>query len=119
MIDLREVPLPSDPSFPQIPRPPALPRLPGASPGPLSDRPPPASTKSTELFYRLAELQVTRPAIPLVIAGLLAAVAVLLATRLVILTGFESLLPESRRSVQELNRVAARTAGVSTLFIAL
>lgn len=35
------------------------------------------------------------------------------------LTGFESLLPESRPSVQELNRVAAKTAGVSTLFIVL
>lgn len=39
------------------------------------------------------------------------------ATRLKILTGFESLLPETRPSVVELNRVAAKTAGVSTLFV--
>ncbi|MCK6588330.1 MAG: MMPL family transporter, partial [Polyangiaceae bacterium] len=35
------------------------------------------------------------------------------------LTGFESLLPESRSSVVELNRVAERTAGVSTFFVVL
>nr|WP_240807613.1 MMPL family transporter [Polyangium spumosum] len=39
--------------------------------------------------------------------------------RLTIQTGFESLLPETRPSVQELHRVAARTAGISTLFIVL
>jgi hypothetical protein len=53
------------------------------------------------------------------IVAALTAVAVLLATRLTVLTGFESLLPQERPSVQELNRVAAKTAGVSTLFVVL
>lgn len=67
----------------------------------------------------LASLQVRRPAIPLLVAGVLTAIAVLFATHLQILTGFEYLLPHSRPSVQELDRVAAKTAGVSTLFIVL
>jgi len=53
------------------------------------------------------------------VAGLLTIVSLLLATRLRVLTGFESLLPETRPSVQELDRVAAKTAGVSTLFVVL
>ncbi|HLM74809.1 MAG TPA: hypothetical protein VK459_19005, partial [Polyangiaceae bacterium] len=60
-----------------------------------------------------------RPSIPLAIAGVLTLIAIALATRLHILTGFESLLPESRPSVLELNRVAERTAGVSTFFVVL
>lgn len=56
---------------------------------------------------------------PLLFAGLITLVSILLALRLEVLTGFESLLPESRPSVQELDRVAAKTAGVSTLFIVL
>ncbi|MDI1474997.1 MMPL family transporter [Polyangium sp. y55x31] len=56
---------------------------------------------------------------PLLVAAALTIVSVVLALRLTIQTGFESLLPSSRPSVQELHRVAARTAGVSTLFIVL
>jgi hypothetical protein len=62
---------------------------------------------------------VKRPSIPLFVAGVLTLISIALATRLHILTGFESLLPESRPSVLELNRVAERTAGVSTFFIVL
>ncbi|AUX42748.1 hypothetical protein SOCE26_041810 [Sorangium cellulosum] len=79
----------------------------------------PPPSKGGGFAARLAELQVNRPALPLLVAGLLTAVALFFATRLSVLTGFESLLPESRPSVQELDRVAARTAGVSTLFVVL
>jgi uncharacterized protein len=109
-----EVPLSSDPKPPEIPRPPALPRLEGEP-----EQAPPPSRLSTELAYRLADLQVRQPWIPLSIAGLLTVVALLFAAKLRVLTGFESLLPENRPSVIELNRVAAKTAGVSTLFILL
>ena len=80
---------------------------------------PPPSRRSSKLFHALATLQVQRPGIPLLVAALLTAIAVMFALRLKILTGFEHLIPESRPSVQELNRVAARTAGVSTLFVVL
>jgi predicted RND superfamily exporter protein len=62
---------------------------------------------------------VNRPAIPLVVAAVLTAIAVLCALRLKLFMGFDALLPENRPSVVELNRVAAKTAGVSTLFVAL
>lgn len=81
--------------------------------------PPPPSRASTGLFLALANLQVQRPAIPLAVAAILTVIAVLFALRLKILTGFEYLIPESRPSVIELKRVAARTAGVSTLFVVL
>ncbi len=80
---------------------------------------PPPSTSSTAFAYRLAELQVRRPAMPLVIAVLLTIVAVFFALKLRVQTGFEALLPETRPSVQELHRVAGRTAGVSTIFVVL
>ncbi len=80
---------------------------------------PPASRKSTAFAYRLARLQVERPFVPLAVAAALTIVATFLALRLRVLTGFEFLLPESRPSVQELNRVAAKTAGVSALFIVI
>ncbi|WP_434047866.1 MULTISPECIES: efflux RND transporter permease subunit [Sorangium] len=109
---------------PQMPPPPA----PRPSPSRDSSRdasretPPrvaPPSSKGGGLAARLAELQVNRPALPLLVTGLLTVVAIFLATRLSVLTGFESLLPASRPSVQELDRVAAKTAGVSTLFVVL
>ncbi len=80
---------------------------------------PPASTTTTAFAYKLAEFQVKRPAIPLITSLILTVVAVMFAMRLKVLTGFESLLPESRESVIELHRVAAKTAGVSTLFVVL
>jgi predicted RND superfamily exporter protein len=113
----REVHLKLDPRRPKIPRPPALPRIdldPGGSGGL-----PPSSTDRPGFADRLAELQVRRPAIPLLITAVLTVIALLFATRLRVLTGFESLLPENRPSVKELDRVAEKTAGVSTLFIVL
>ncbi|APR78568.1 RND superfamily protein [Minicystis rosea] len=53
------------------------------------------------------------------VVALLSACALALAARLELLMGFESLLPDARPSVQELRRVAARTSGVSTLFVVL
>ncbi|WP_437603281.1 efflux RND transporter permease subunit [Sorangium sp. So ce590] len=102
------------------------PQLPPAAPRPStspaqdpSPRAAPPSSKGGGFAARLAELQVNRPALPLLAAGLLTVIALFLATRLQVLTGFESLLPASRPSVQELDRVAAKTAGVSTLFVVL
>ena len=68
---------------------------------------------------RLAKLQVKRPIVPLLIAFALAAICGVLAMRLTVATGFEALLPEKRSSVKELDRVAKRTNGVSSLFIVL
>ena len=83
------------------------------------DAPPPPSRASSGFFLWLADFQVRRPWIPIAVAALLTLVSVGLALRLKVLTGFERLLPEDRPSVQELDRVAAKTAGVSTLFVVL
>lgn len=64
-------------------------------------------------------MQIERPFLPLLVAALLTLVSIFFALRLTIRTGFDALLPSSRPSVQELHRVAARTAGVSTLFVVL
>jgi hypothetical protein len=56
---------------------------------------------------------------PLLIAVVITAVSVFFALKLKLMTGFEALLPENRPSVIELHRVAAKTAGVSTLFVVL
>ncbi len=68
---------------------------------------------------RLALFQLAKPGRVLAAVGLLTVGALALAARLTILPGFEALLPDSRESVQELRRVAARTGGGSTLFIVL
>lgn len=68
---------------------------------------------------RLAHFQVRHPLAVLAAVGAVTVVAVWLALGLEVLTGFESLLPDDRPSVQELKRVAARTAGVSTMFVVL
>jgi len=67
----------------------------------------------------LARMQVRHPLAVLGCMGAITVVAVWLAFGLEVRTGFESLLPDDRPSVQELKRVAARTAGVSTLFVVL
>ncbi|MBI4952675.1 MAG: MMPL family transporter [Myxococcales bacterium] len=69
--------------------------------------------------HRVAGLQYRHPVPVLLAVAALTAVAILLASRLELLTGFENLLPEDRKSVGELRRVAAHTAGVSTLFVVL
>lgn len=75
--------------------------------------------RGAQLRDQLSALQVRRPLVPLGVAALITALAVVSALRLRVMTGFEALLPESRASVQELKRVAARTSGVSTLFVML
>ena len=60
-----------------------------------------------------------RPAIPLVIAAVITVGSVVFALRLMLFMRIDALLPENRPSVQELARVAQKTAGVSTLFVAL
>ncbi len=105
----------SSPSTPPIPTPtPSAPRV-----GGRPSTPPPPSRKSTAFAYWLAHLQVNRPSIPLLVAGLITLVAIALATKLELRTGFASLLPETRASVIELDRVASKTSGVSTVFIVL
>ena len=68
---------------------------------------------------KLLRAQVHKPSIVLFLVALVTAASVLLALRLTVQTGFQAMLPETRKSVQELDRVAARTAGVSTIFIVL
>ena len=76
---------------------------------------------SRALFWleRLVRFQLDKPARVLAAAAMITVVALALAARLTIMPGFEALLPDSRPSVQELRRVAARTGGGSTLFIVL
>ncbi len=69
------------------------------------------------LLARMIGLQVDRPWWVLLFGLLLTVPAFLLARRLELHTGFESLLPEDKASVVELHRVGERTAGVSTLVI--
>jgi uncharacterized protein len=105
-------------SPPDIPRPPALPRLEPPPPSAREVAPPP-STVSTAFAYKLADFQVNRPGLPLLMAVLITAISIFFAKKLTINTGFEALLPENRPSVIELHRVAKQTAGVSTLFVVL
>jgi len=53
------------------------------------------------------------------VIGVVTAVCLALATRLRLITGFDTLLPESRPSVIELHRVEARTSSLSTIFVVL
>ena len=52
-------------------------------------------------------------------AALLVTLSLALASRLVVRPGFEALLPESRPSVLELNRVKEHTKGISSVFVVL
>jgi predicted RND superfamily exporter protein len=75
--------------------------------------------KTSSWAERLSHFQVRHPAAILATIGAVTVAAVVLAMGLEVRTGFESLLPDNRESVQELKRVASRTAGVSTLFVLL
>lgn len=86
---------------------------------PLDDEPPPASRQSSAWLQRLATLQLRRPFVVLLVALAFTIGSLALALRLEILTGFENLLPEERASVKELDRVAAKTSGVSMMFVVL
>jgi predicted RND superfamily exporter protein len=67
----------------------------------------------------LVDMQVRRPLVFLLFAVVVSIPAAMLAWRLELRTGFDSLLPENKPSVIELKRVAERTAGVSTLAIVI
>lgn len=70
-------------------------------------------------FAELRRLLVERPLTVLACVALATGASLLLATRLELRTGFDSLLPESRPSVKELRRVEKRTASLSTIFVVL
>ena len=65
----------------------------------------------------LARMQLGRPWLFLAFAAVLVSASVVLALRLRVQPGFEALLPASRPSVIELDRVKAKTSGVSAVFI--
>jgi uncharacterized protein len=71
------------------------------------------------LIARLVDLQVRRPFSFIVFAIALAIPSGILARHLELRTGFDSLLPENKMSVIELNRVAKRTPGVSALAVVI
>jgi predicted RND superfamily exporter protein len=70
-------------------------------------------------LQRLATFQVRSPWRVLALGALLSTLAALLASRLELRTRFDQLLPEHEPSVVELQRVAARTAGQSNVFVVL
>lgn len=121
-----------EPSF-QIPKAPAVPRgleglgreshPPDVPPPPISQDPEslgPPSSRTARFFWKLTDLQTRRSWMFLLFAVVTTALAVgYTGLRLEILAGFENLLPETRPSVQELNRVAAKTSGVSMMFVVL
>ena len=71
------------------------------------------------MLSRLTRWQSQRPWLFLVSGFALCAVATVGALQLRLQTGFESLLPESRASVQELKRVSKLTSGISTVYVVL
>ena len=85
----------------------------------MNDKPAGEASWLGRLFARVVAFQVDRPLIVVLIAVLLTIPSFLLARRLELRTGFESLLPENKASVKELERVGQRTAGVATLSIVI
>jgi predicted RND superfamily exporter protein len=75
--------------------------------------------RATSWGARFTHLQVRRSGLFLLVAFAFTVAASFYASRLRVQTGFDSLLPASKPSVQELKRVAAVTEGVSTLFVML
>jgi predicted exporter len=80
----------------------------------MHDRP-----ATTSRFERLIRFQIAHPGQVLFLAGVVTAIAIALATRLELLTGFDNLLPDTRPSVLELHRVAEKTSSLSTIFVVL
>lgn len=72
-----------------------------------------------DLFDRVATLQTKSPWLCLLAVLLVTVGLGFFGSKLTVITGFEHMLPDGRESVQELNRVSQRTAGVSTMFIVL
>lgn len=73
----------------------------------------------SDFWLRLARFQARSPWLVLMIVAIITTVLASLGSRLTVTTGFEHMLPDGRESVLELNRVAKRTAGVSTLFVVI
>jgi uncharacterized protein len=80
---------------------------------------PARESRARRFLDAICDLQVNRPQWVLLVSGALTALCLVLASRLELHTGFEYLLPQDRPSVRELQRVAKKTAGVSTLFVVL
>ncbi len=70
-------------------------------------------------FARLIRFQIAEPMVVLTVIGAVTVVSLMLAMKLKLVTGFDNLLPDSRPSVTELHRVAARTSSLSTIFVVL
>jgi uncharacterized protein len=81
--------------------------------------PPPVAVPASGWFDRLLRFQTARPLTVLALAGVVTAASLVLAARLQLLTGFDSLLPQSRPSVTELHRVSARISALSTIFVVI
>ncbi|MEO7091603.1 MAG: MMPL family transporter [Polyangiales bacterium] len=75
--------------------------------------------KPKGLLAWIVNVQVNHPWLVLLVALIVTTPAFLLARKLELRTGFESLLPENKPSVQELERVGKRTAGVATLSLVI
>ena len=73
----------------------------------------------SDFWLRLARFQARSPWLVLMVVAIITTVLASLGSRLTVTTGFEHMLPDGRESVLELNRVAKRTAGVSTLFVVI
>src|SRR5580658_7024239 len=73
----------------------------------------------SELVERLVKVQVRRPWVPLGIVATITMAFGLFASRLELQTRYESLLPDSQPSVQELRRVESRTSLAQTVLVLL
>ncbi|MBK7398601.1 MAG: MMPL family transporter [Myxococcales bacterium] len=83
----------------------------------MSDPTPREAGAPLGFLARFIRLQVERPWLGLLCGLLLTIPSVFLARKRELHTGFESLLPDNKPSVKELQRVGGRTAGVSTLVV--
>src|SRR5450755_3535566 len=79
----------------------------------------PEGGRAQSWFELLIRFQTSRPIAVLVGIGAITAMSLVLAMRLQLITGFDSLLPNSRQSVIELHRISARTSSLSTIFVVL
>src|SRR5579862_7664890 len=68
---------------------------------------------------RLIRRQISSPGWVLAPIGALTAVSLTLALRLQLNMGFDSMLPESRPSVEQMHKVSSRIASLSTVFVVL
>jgi predicted exporter len=75
--------------------------------------------RASELFERLARLQVRRPWVPLGAVAAITLIFGLFASHLELRTRYEALLPDSQPSVKELRHVQERTALGQTVLVLL